>query len=216
MEQYNWQEKSGQIYTGLAVLLAVVVLFVSVSRASFSIWAQEADQGGVGVIPVAFKLTEDDGTIVEENYKLPEVKMLPNNPFYGFRKLRDQLWLVFSGNNLKKSQTALLIADKKMAEAEKLAKQNESNSGKLIIESVREAIERLKYADNLVSKTTKIDNQWKQLHRQIYFAGLAYQEVLKLPEELFGADIDTYKSLVGDLNNWNEKQKQDQSYLETN
>ena len=190
-------------YFVLALTLGLLILFVSVSLASYELMAVENGESKLRIDPINFSVSQDDGTVVEMSYKLPEVNTLPNNPFYGFKKLRDQLWLVFSGSGVKKARTSFLLADKKMAEARMLIAEGEI---RIALEASQEALEKLKYTDELLStgNQSKIDEA-RQIREEVYMAGLAYVEVLKGVESSFEGGGEKYNNIKQELNEFNQK-----------
>jgi hypothetical protein len=152
---------------------------------------------------VKFLKTFTDGEKIEGSYKFPEPGMLPSNGLYGFKSLRDVLWLAFS-QGIEKPKVTLLIADKKLAEFEKLT---EDGNRDLAIESGNEAIDKLKYASVLVQTAKISDSQSKLLRTQILWAGLAYHEVFSRNESEYKIDEEKYKNLITRIDVWNNEQE---------
>ena len=203
------------IYAFFAVNIGILVLFVSVSRASLNILAQESNEGKIAVKTVNLKTVQADGAVIDYTYKLPEVNMLPSQTFYGFRKVRDWMWLFFSRGDLNKAKISLVLADKKMSEVMELANKDFApNNGRLIIEAGQEALDRLKYTDNLISQSTQNADEWRQLHKQCYTAGLAYVAVMSKLGNNMGEYTPDLNELMNEINVWNEKQKEDQEGME--
>ena len=88
------------------------------------------------------------------------------------------------------------------------------NNGRLIIEAGQEALDRLKYTDNLISQSTQNADEWRQLHKQCYTAGLAYVAVMSKLGNNMGEYTPDLNELLNEINVWNEKQKEDQEGME--
>lgn len=187
----------------LVISFGLVILFVSVARTGLNLLAQGNGIDEVKKNEVKFLKTFEDGEKIEGTYKLPEPGMLPSNGLYGFKNFRDVLWLMFS-QGVEKPKVTLLIADKKLAEFEKLT---ENGSRELAIESGNEAIDKLKYASDLLQSAKITDTQSKQLRTQILWAGLAYYEVISRNESEFQIDIEKYRNLLTRIDVWNKEQE---------
>jgi len=150
------------------VLLSMTILLVSASRASLEMVQKQEGDDKVRVAPVL----SSQGEVI---YKLPQANILPDNPLYFFKSLRDSLWLEYSRGNQKKGEMYLLLADKKMAEARELEKKGNE---KMALEASEEAFNKLKYAKELLS-FAKEDPASRQFDFQIQVAGGAYLEIVK-------------------------------------
>lgn len=179
------------------VFVALVILFLSVTRVGIELIAQEDGIDLLKKNEINFLITFDDGETAPSSYKFPESGMLPDNIMYGFKRIRDYFWLNFS-NGDNKVKVAILIADKKIVEFTRLADKDKNDSA---IEAGNEALDKLEYANSLV-KT-------KQLHQQIFGAGFAYKEVLKQAENKFSLDTENYSKLISRIDDWNKKQEKD-------
>lgn len=187
----------------LVVMLGLVIVLISIARAGLEILAQEETNTNIRNDSVNYSVSFEDGEIASGNYKLPGTGMLPDNAFYGIRQLRDWLWLTLSSGK-NKVKIALLLADKNMAEAKALMVEEKYEKA---IETGNEAMNKLEYADKLVSGFKVPDNQIKQTHQQIFWAGFAYKEVFANPGNAFGIDEEKYTKLINRINDWNEKQE---------
>lgn len=194
------------LYAVMAMVVGVFVLFVSLSRASMQIWANEDKENKLRIKPVDFTINYQNGATESSSYKMPEVRTLPNNPIYGFKEARDSIWMGMTNGKLEKGKMALLLADKKMMEAKILFTNNE---GKLALESSSEAIDKLKYAYSEIQRAEK-NIETSKVKMQIFKAGYAYAELLKQAESSISAENKTeYKQNINDLNNWNEEREQE-------
>jgi len=185
------------------VLIGLVILFVSVARAGLSLMAQDGDMDSLRNEEVKFLVTFDDGETASGTYKLPQAGMLPNNVFYGFKKVRDYIWMSLSGGE-DKVKLAVLMADKKIAEFQKLTEKGERG---LAVESGNEAVDKLEYANGLVMGAKNVDAQSKQIRKQILWAGLAYGEIFHRNEKEFQIDSEKYTKLLTRIDGWNKQQE---------
>lgn len=163
-------------YTLVAVGLAVGILTVSLGRTSLNIMAKdgrcELDKNN----PVMIDRVDADGNTIQDSYKLPTVGMLPTNPLYGFRRIRDFLWLAMSFSAVEHSRMALFIADKKMAEAIAL---NDTQKIDLAMDFALEAVENLGTAHRDLKKVDKKTNDDAlQIARQTKLAGRVYLKII--------------------------------------
>lgn len=181
----------------LILVFAFMILFISLSRAGLEIAAKQ--QGQYGVVPVDF---------IDSIYKLPPVDTLPTSPFYGFKRLRDYLWLTFSNGPVKKSQIALLLSDKKMAEAIALFNNDQSGIG---LNAGIEAVDKLKYADKLIANYQKEDIFKEQMEIRIFQTGNAYKEIMTSINNTFGLDEAKYQQIITDLNKLNEEKQKEKN-----
>lgn len=195
------------LYAVVALVMGVGVLFVSLANASLQIWATENTQNQLRTKPIEFVIKHDNGSTESGTYKLPEIKTLPTHPLYGLKTARNYLWMGLTRGQINKGKMALLIADKKMTEAQILFETNKSKSG--LVSSV-EAIDKLKYAYSEISDTETDNIEANQLRSQIVKAGHAYTEIIKQAEKTASQDDNlNYKQIVNDLEKWNEEKEQE-------
>jgi hypothetical protein len=198
----------GKEFIGLSMRLMVLVfglaiLFVSIARAGLEILAKESTDSISRNNAINFVVKFQDGETAPGNYNFPETGMLPDNIFYGLKKIRDYLWLSFS-QGLTKAKISLLLADKSMSESKDLLVKD--NTAKAI-EAGNEAMDKLEYADKLINEFKVPDGQTKQVHYQIFWAGFAYKEVLSKAGESFEIDTDKYSKLINRIDDWNKEQE---------
>ena len=195
------------IYAVVALTLGFGVLFVSLARASLQIWAFEDTEHQLRTKPIEFVITHSDGSTESGNYKLPEIKTLPTSPLYGVKTARNYLWMSLTRGQIDKGKMALLIADKKMTEAQILIETGKSKSG---LESSADAIDKLKYAYTVIRDAKSDDIERDQLKSQIIKAGHAYAEVIKKSESKLTEDNNAeYEKIIKDLEKWNEEREQE-------
>jgi hypothetical protein len=177
-----------------ALTIGVMVLVVSIARAGWETKTSNDGDEVKGNNVVEFIAVFGDGTTTAGEYKLPETGILPDNWFYGVKRIRNSLWLLFA-KGTEKIKMALLLADKSTAECGKLVEKNEITRA---VKAGNEAINNLEYADRLISQIQITDDQIKQLHYQIFWAGYTYREV-------FGRTKDV--SLINRIDDWNKTQE---------
>lgn len=192
----------------LSLIAAIGIMFVSVSRVSIQMTKEEEDMDKLRKTEVDFMIVNADSTTEPSSYKFPESRTTAANPFYGFKQVRDSLWMSLSQGNLNKCKTALLISDKKMVEADILWR---DGNWLKALETSKDAIDKLKYADSLVSPA--LDDQQKQVQWEIIKAGYAYREMMEKGRDTFGLDVDRYQKLINEIENWNESQRNKKEIL---
>lgn len=159
----------------MAGVMAFTVLFISIARASLEIASSKELNSEVRKMEIEVDIKGEKFI-----YKFPQARTLPDDPTYFFKKIRDFLWLNFAGSPSSKSDVALFIADKKMAEAQVLLSKNKTD---LALATSREALNKLKYARSI------------HYSDQIYRAGWAYEKILA-----------NYNQKLEELDEWNTKQ----------
>lgn len=181
------------------VLVGMVMVFVSIARASFEVIAKEVGEDAIKNRYLEFVITSEDGKTLPANYNLPEAGMLPSNPFYGFKKIRDWMWMNFA-TGANKAKVAVLMADKKITEVSELFRLGDTD---LAIETGNEVLDKLEYANGLLEATDI------QLRRQLFLAGYAFKEIASNGSESFDMDQQKFKELINRIDRWNEKQEEE-------
>lgn len=198
-------DRLGRLYIMGALALSLVILFVSLCRATLEIVASENDRNVLRQNPIQLEISGESEEEVEEvTYNLPETGLLPTNPFYGFKRLRDFLWTSFSSGPVNKSKTALLIADKKIAESRRLFSDSQTNAS---FETSLEAIDSLKYSEAQANLIKDNEEEAKKQLKQIYIAGKVYGEIIKAFGTGFDIDHTKYQKVVNEINSFNEEQE---------
>jgi len=191
----------------LFILLGIFVLFLSLTQANLETVAIDNQTGDLKKDPVSITIVYRDGRIEETSYKFPEVNTLPTHPFYGFKKVRDWLWLTLTSGSFNKAKLILLFADKKIAESRLLFADNQS---KAALEAAGEGVDQLQKAkttlDSVVA-TSQNRNQLLDLKNEIFKAGFAYRQVLESKGSTFDIDTQVYQEIIKTLDDWNEAQK---------
>jgi hypothetical protein len=183
--------------------VGLMILVLSMARAGLETRASNNGDAVPGNNLVEFTAVFDDGTTAVGNYKLPETGMLPDNMFYGIKKIRNYLWLLFSQGTAK-IKMALLLGDKSAAETGALIENGRNNYA---IDAGNEAIDKLQYADTLINQIRVADAQTKQLHYQIFWAGYAYKEVMVKARGSFDMDTAKLEKLISRVDDWNKTQE---------
>ena len=184
-------------------MMGLFILAISMARAGLEIWATENNESIVTNNSIEFTAKFNDGDTAPGTYKIPESGMLPNSIFYGIKKLRDFLWLNLStGEN--KVKMAVLQSDKLISGANELIKKENYDGA---TEAGNEALDKLEYADKLLDGIKVANDQTKQLHYQIFWAGFAYEEIIKQEGGAFGIDNLKYSDLINRIDDWNKAQE---------
>jgi len=203
--------RQSQLLKGLglaaAILLGVVILVVSWVRAGLVILAIESRDEEIRVLPIRFAVDRGEGEIEWYAYKIPEAGMLPGNMLYGVKEVRNDLWLAMSRSPEEKKRLLLLMADKKIAEANSLIK---SGKNKLALKAGRKALDKLKYSKQVAEATEKNNG----LEERIFQAGYAYKMVLGAMKFEKGERNDEYNKLIDELDRWNEEQREEKESRE--
>ncbi|MAF25397.1 hypothetical protein CL634_07470 [bacterium] len=186
----------------IILMLGVTILFVSFAKAGLMITIKNAKEDGLGKIPVRLLIKDEKGEVKLHLYYLPEVRTLPISPFYKIKKLRDYLWINLCRQKNEKAKMALLLADKKIVEAQLLFI---NGYPKLAMSAARDGVEELEYAGWLWSGLEEKGRMI--LGEKIYRAGLAYEKVLMRAKGAMDVDQEEYGQIIKRLNDWNEDQK---------
>ncbi|MBP9817506.1 hypothetical protein KBC75_01965 [Candidatus Shapirobacteria bacterium] len=187
--------KVGVIFVGF------IVLAVSLTQTTLRIMAVDEIRNN----PMELTINYKDGTTEQASYKFPEVNMLPDNPFYGLKRVRDWMWLLMTSKQ-NKPKVALLLADKKIAEMTELFKKDKSE---LAIETGNEALDKLEYAHGLESDVSQIPDEVKRFRKQLFLAGNAYSQILNDKKENFELNQVKFDELNKKINDWNKKQEEE-------
>lgn len=193
-----------RIYRIGAILGAGVILFLTITKVTLKIIAQEGNEDKLRVNPVEFVARRGDGTTQVATYKLPEAGILPNNPFYGFKRVRDWLWIGLNSDPKEKSKLILLLTDKKIKETVELFRLEKPD---LAIEAGKEVIVRLEEAEEIAQKITN-ENSAKNTHEKISMAGQVHRAILEKMKGGFEMDNEKYQNLINKIDAFNAKQSE--------
>jgi hypothetical protein len=192
------------VLTALAMILALVILFVSMARASLPdvfkrLSSHEYHNVLLTLRPVYADQLEDTGVL---SYHLPEVGILPGNPFYVFRVMRDFIWLRLTTDPVAKTKLLGHMADKKMAEA--VALMGDSKF-KLTYESVSEAANYLEEMRLSLNNIKGQKDMVKDLGLQMLKSGRAYAMIISnFPNSTINPEDDQKSVWLDNFNKWNE------------
>jgi hypothetical protein len=183
------------------LLFGLLILVVSLARAGLTIAQENTEE--IKKNEVWFVMTDKFGNRESKSYKLPEVRVLPSSMFYGFKRIRDYLWLSFS-SGMDKPKIAILMADKKVTEYQKLV---DEGNNQLAVEAGIEAVDKLKYVDELISTINPQNDQTREIHQQVLRGGLAYKEIFVHEKANFELVEGGYSNLISTIDEWNKEQE---------
>lgn len=149
------------------LILGFLVLYISLARGSLDLMIKDEKENELRKIPINSEIS----------YKFPETRTLPTNPFYSLKKIRDQLWISFTKNQLDKCRVMMLIADKKMSEVMIMNQQNVEKQ--VIVGTTIEAINQLKLASEGLKKSQLNETEKETILTQINQAKYVYKEIIK-------------------------------------
>ena len=189
-------------YTTGILMLGGTILFVSVVKAGWKMTTEQENEGKIRNRSIDVAIASEGGQIKKDYYKLPEVSILPTNIWYKVKELRDALWMGLGNDSTEKTKTVLLLADKKIVEAEELFERKNVNEA---VEASREALNKLKYAESLVNQKQDKDEETKQLEQQIDKAGIVYQQVVGNMAGGFDLETTRYEETMAEIKEFNQK-----------
>lgn len=102
------------------VLLGGLILIISIFRSSaptHAFYQPVTSTAGQGVF------------VSGVEYYFPYPGVLPGHPLYSLKALRDQFWLLATSDPMKKAETLLLFADKRIQMAKILLKEGKASQG---------------------------------------------------------------------------------------
>lgn len=155
-------------------LLSISLIFLAVFIFTFSFIRESAHQvqARLGVnptpIPLQYLLTQVPS---HGNYQLPHPGLLPTNPLYPLKMIRDRAGLFLTTNPTKKSQLLLHYANKRIAAANQLIQSGLSG------EALSTAIKAEIYLGQAINSGPQVDPSF----RSSFFDGLQ-QATLKHEE----------------------------------
>ena len=173
----------------LILIGAGAILLVSISRASLEIMNTEEREGKLRTDPIIIDNVEI--------YKLPQSWVLMDNKYYWLKEIRNWTWQKFSFKEENKIQLSLILADKKIYEARALNQKGEKD---LAIKSIEKAIDKLKYANNLVNKIENKEIIKKQFAKQIEIMTDVYKKIIEETGKNDKIDEQKYMLLLQKIN----------------
>ena len=113
-----------------------------------------------------------------EDYQLPYPGLLPDNPLYALKNIRDSIQLLMAQSTLEKAQVNLQLSDKNMAASLELTKKGKS---KLASETAQKAHDQIERAVTIVEKNGKAMDQEKKKEfiQSLIKANLVHRETLE-------------------------------------
>jgi len=190
-----------KIYTLVVLVLGIVIIFVSFVRASLEISAQEDNEGKLRGNILEVEIEKSNGERIIEAYRIPQVRMLPTNIFYGIKEIRDYLWLQFSKDKFEKVKMAIFLADKNLAESVVLSNKDQKERA---LKSGEKAVEKLEYAWTMLGEER--DNRSIDLRNKIHQAVVVYDQVIrKMGGE--GVDKNKYEEIENKIKTFKEKEE---------
>jgi len=103
------------------ILTAFIILLVSLLKCVTPNYAYS---------PMVLSEKAVDNSQLDVDYDLPyQGKILPDNPLWYVKVLRDKVWLVITFNSSKKAELNLLFADKRLSSSLELFKKNKPDLG---------------------------------------------------------------------------------------
>jgi hypothetical protein len=191
------------IRVGIGVL-AIVILMLSVVKTGWELMAEEGVLDQMKTGEMAYTIRFSDGETMPTTYKLPDAGMLPNQMFYGAKTIRDFLWLYLS-HGIDKIELSILLADKKAKEFDALVK---IDKPELALESGNQAIDKLQYADKLITEDNSKNPEVKLLRTQVLRAGYAYKEIFQNRKDNFPFNSEEYNKLLSRVDEWNKQEEE--------
>lgn len=189
----------------MAVLAgAGVILAVSMARASLSLTLKKEKENVLRKVPIKLLIEQKDGGIKTEVYLLPPVRTLPSSVFYNIKRIRDLLWIGFCQEKDEKISLAMLLADKKMAEAQILFVNGQADQA---MKAAEDSIGLWERAKKMRQSPDKDDEKNEVIKTKIDLAGLAYEKILKRAEGAVDVNQTEYKQIVDRLERINEKKE---------
>lgn len=112
------------------------------------------------------------------DYALPYPGLLPDNPLYAIKKIRDTVLIFFSRNNVRKVELYFLFSDKKIYMASELAKKGKWN---LVSQTTTEAqSDFLKVAELLRTSKKQGTSAPSGLIQKIKLSNEKHREVIEM------------------------------------
>ena len=137
------------------------------------------------------------------NYYLPYPGILPDNPFYKIKMLRDQVWLLLTSDPAKKAELLVLFANKRIGAGEVLIRGNKVSLG------ISTLIKGEKYFERAMAEVNKAKKKGVKVENvsaKLKSAPLKYEEVLtNLKESVSPEGRPALEDLLKLIRNLQEK-----------
>lgn len=149
-------------------------------------------------IPHAFSpmvLSESAPTqVIQINYVLAYPgKIMPDNPLWYIKALRDKIWYSVTMNTSKKAELNLLFADKRLSMAESLFKNNKPDLG----------LSTLTKAEKYLEKAVPTDPKNTEYLKKLALASLKHREVIE--NEILPISSEDLKPEVSKLTDYSKE-----------
>ena len=151
--------------------LFICVLFLGLVRVSYA-------QGVTGApsAPSAPSAT-NEARFINVSYDLPFPGILPDNPLYFLKAIRDNIYNLFISDPVKKADYDLLMADKRLVSAGKLI---EKKNYQLAITTLSKSGNYFDQAIQLTQQMKTQGSDVKELLNKLYIASQKHQQVIYL------------------------------------
>lgn len=178
------------------LILAFGILFFSVERSGFGA------QSSFATSSARFVVVDEASAAARPkvDYSLPYPGILPDNPFYKLKMIRDRLWIFLTPDPIDRSELFLLYADKRLGAGKALIEEGKVSLGLSTITKGEKYLER---AVLEAEKTKKQGKNLNQLPSKLVKACVGHQAILtelQLGFETEGKEvIDNQLKMVKDL-----------------
>jgi len=157
----------------LVIILALAfgVLFFSVEQTSVDA------QAGLATSSARFVVADEASVSAypKTDYPLPYPGILPDNPLYKLKMVRDRLWIFLTPDPIDRSELFLLYADKRLGAGKALIEGGQVSLGLSTLTKGE------KYLERAVLEAEKAQKQGKKLNKlpdKLAKACLGHQEIL--------------------------------------
>lgn len=131
----------------------------------------------MSVFSVGFPKAAEDQATVKVEYYLPYPGMLPDNPLYKIKALRDKMQLVVTFDEVRKAERELLFADKRIGAAVALVEGGKVDLG------LSTATKAEKYLESAVNRAIKLSGEGRDVKSSLLSltkAVVKHQEILEM------------------------------------
>ncbi len=188
------------------IVLCISILFISLVRATLPTTMEKIRDNEYRSVLLALKpiyADENIETTIGSNYNLPDAGILPNNPFYGFKALRDWIWLRLTFDPSSKAKLLQHNADKKMAEAVAFIADSKTKDAYQAIAESFSFLEDTRQAIGNIDK--KQADRAKQQELQLIRSGQAYEKIITgFQTSVTNSEYDRRSEWLDRLKKWNE------------
>lgn len=157
----------------IMMVSAFGILYISFTRAGLEKVNDDEQYDRLRNISISYQQKETGNW---QCYRLPESRILSNNPIYFLKKIRDNLWIQLSRSPIDKSRITLLVADKKISETITLYKKNTNN--KLLKKNIDEATKKLELVQKIIDQLNQKDLEVKKIKEKIVQTNSFYQYII--------------------------------------